>query len=277
MKERTYDTSTGQITLFDDDREYLDFVDKFKPKRTTDDCYTPENIYNAVAEWVENEYGVDKTNFVRPFYPGNDYQKLCYAEKDIVVDNPPFSILSKIIRYYLKERVRFFLFAPALTLLSSKEDVEYLCCGAPITYENGAIVATSFVTNMGKYRVRSCPSLYEIIKIENERNIKSAKKEVPKYKYPDNVITSAFVQRLSMKGIDFKVLPSECIAVSALQNQKKEGKTIFGTGLIVSEKAAAEKAAAETIIEWELTNEEKRIVSELGCGDISSLEVTKHE
>ena len=39
--------------------QYTAFVDKFKPKLTTDDCYTPENVYDAVADWVAmelNEY-----------------------------------------------------------------------------------------------------------------------------------------------------------------------------------------------------------------------------
>lgn len=30
--------------------EYDAFVEKFKPKKTTDDCYTPANVYDAVAD-----------------------------------------------------------------------------------------------------------------------------------------------------------------------------------------------------------------------------------
>lgn len=267
--EIRFDTASGQISLFDDNAEYRDFVEKFKPKKTTDDCYTPENIYNAVAEWVEREYGVKKGGFVRPFYPGNDYKSVCYTESDIVVDNPPFSILSQIIRFYIKHGIRFFLFAPALTLLSSKADCEYICCGVPIRYENGAIVSTSFVTNMGKYRVRSCPSLYEIVKKENDRNVKENTKSVPKYKYPDSVITAAFVQKLSAKGIEFNVPAAECVPVSALDEQRKEGKTIFGTGMLISKKAAAEKAAAEVVIEWNLSERENEIIKSLEKGGIS--------
>ena len=29
-------------------KEYEDFVEKFKPKKTTDDCYTPPNVYEEV-------------------------------------------------------------------------------------------------------------------------------------------------------------------------------------------------------------------------------------
>lgn len=46
---------TDQITFADIDPEYEAFVEKFKPKLTTDDCYTPDNIYEAVASWVAEE------------------------------------------------------------------------------------------------------------------------------------------------------------------------------------------------------------------------------
>jgi hypothetical protein len=47
-----------------EDAKYQAFVDKFKPKKTTDDCHTPENVYNAVADWVQSEYGISKKIFV---------------------------------------------------------------------------------------------------------------------------------------------------------------------------------------------------------------------
>lgn len=62
----------GQMTLADESPEYAAFVEKFKPKKTTDDCYTPENIYDVVADWVAEEYGADRDAFVRPFWPGAD-------------------------------------------------------------------------------------------------------------------------------------------------------------------------------------------------------------
>lgn len=37
-----------QMSIGDINPEYKEFVDKFKPKKTTDDCYTPENVYKAV-------------------------------------------------------------------------------------------------------------------------------------------------------------------------------------------------------------------------------------
>lgn len=59
-----------QITLEMIDQDYKQFVEKFKPKKTTDDCYTPENVYAAVVQWARDQYGIDPANIVRPFWPG---------------------------------------------------------------------------------------------------------------------------------------------------------------------------------------------------------------
>lgn len=42
-------------------QEYSEFVEKFKPKLTTDDCYTPDPVYEEVVRWCESEYGVELT------------------------------------------------------------------------------------------------------------------------------------------------------------------------------------------------------------------------
>ena len=89
-----------QLSFSDVNDEYKRFVDKFKPNKTTDDCYTPDNVYNAVLDWVVHEYGIDRGKVVRPFWPGGDYERYDYPEGCAVVDNPPFSIISKICRDY---------------------------------------------------------------------------------------------------------------------------------------------------------------------------------
>jgi hypothetical protein len=61
-----------QLNMFDDNPEYQAFVDKFKPKKTTDDCYTPPYIYDAVLKWATKEYQLQGRTVVRPFYPGGD-------------------------------------------------------------------------------------------------------------------------------------------------------------------------------------------------------------
>lgn len=93
--------------------DYDGFVDKFKPKKTSDDCYTPPEVYDVVLQHVRDTYGIDESaSIVRPFYPGGDYEHYDYPEGCVVVDNLPFSIFSKILDYYQPRNIRFFLFVP---------------------------------------------------------------------------------------------------------------------------------------------------------------------
>lgn len=128
-------------------QSYEEFVEKFKRKPTTDDCFTPVPIYNAVLQWLHEEQLItEHTPIVRPFWPGEDYTQAEYPEGCVVVDNPPFSIFSKIVNYYADHGIRFFLFAPSLS--SIRPNATFVAVDARITYENGAVVNTSFVTNL---------------------------------------------------------------------------------------------------------------------------------
>lgn len=257
-----------QMAMFDDNPEYDEFVEKFKPKKTTDDCYTPSNIYEAVAEWVCKEYGKERKNFVRPFYPGGDYENYEYGPESVVVDNPPFSIITKIVRYYVNKNIPFFLFAPTLTLFSVKcKEVCFLPLQAPVVYENGAVVNTSFITNMDEYLVRTAPDLFDAIEKENEKNVREGKKKLTKYVYPDHVITAAMVGRWSKYGIEYRLKKADGIFISALDAQRERKKSIFGGGLLLTEKAAAERAAAEraalektAAFSWELSERERELI-----------------
>ncbi|MBR2883052.1 MAG: hypothetical protein IKB96_12085, partial [Prevotella sp.] len=110
-----------QMTFADDSEEYKQFVEKFKPKKTTDDCYTPDNVYAAVLDWVVDEYGIDRDKVIRPFYPNGDYEREEYPKGWTVVDNPPFSIISKIVKFYNRHGVKYFLFAPCLTNFQTRD------------------------------------------------------------------------------------------------------------------------------------------------------------
>ena len=48
--------------------DYEAFTSKFEPKLTTDDCYTPDYVYQAVKEWACDAYGIDSGKCVRPFF-----------------------------------------------------------------------------------------------------------------------------------------------------------------------------------------------------------------
>jgi len=104
--------------------DYAEFLKKFEVKKTTDDCYTPPRVYDAVKDWCVNEYGLDGRRIVRPFHPGSDYKSFAYQAGDVVIDNPPFSIIAKIVRFYKSLGVDFFLFAPALTTFNIDANTE---------------------------------------------------------------------------------------------------------------------------------------------------------
>ena len=260
------------------------FVEKFKPKKTTDDCYTPPPVYDAVASYVAERYGLDKANFVRPFWPGADYTQYDYGPRDVVVDNPPFSILTKICDYYISKNIKFFLFAPSLTIFSSKncKMMNHVITDSEIVFENGARIKTGFITNLDSGIVaESCPELYRTIKAAVEETLKETKKEMPKYSYPVEVLTATNLQHLAHYGVRYTVRAEDCEFVRTLDAQRAHGKAIFGSGLLLSEKAAAEKAAAEKAAAekaaaekaaaekaaahaWELSGREREIVRKLG-------------
>ena len=151
-------------------KTYEEFVEKFKPKLTTDDCYTPPEVYEAVKNWAIKEYKLEDREIVRPFYSGGDYEHFTYNDNTAVIDNPPFSILSKIIDFYLERGIKFFLFAPHLTLFSGNRNICYLITGAKIIYENGANVSTSFITNMDEYKIKVVPDLLKKIDAAQHKN-----------------------------------------------------------------------------------------------------------
>ena len=257
-----------QMQLQEVSDEYREFVEKFKPKKTTDDCYTPENVYEAIKGWAVNEYGIDPDSIVRPFWPGGDYERFDYPDGCVVLDNPPFSILSQIVRNYLRNGIRFFLFSPYLTNFSCGDDerVCHVVCDAQIMYANGAIVSTCFLTNMDMWKVRSVPDLRAIIKAEDDKNRKEKVKTVPKYIYPDEVLCSTDLGYMSKHGIELKISAKDMCFIRSLDMQDKVGKAIFGGGFLLSERAAAERAAAERAAaeRWELSEREREIVRRLG-------------
>lgn len=248
-------------------KTYDEFVEKFKPKKTTDDCYTPPAVYEAVKNWVVKEYNLEGKEIVRPFYPGGDFENYDYPADCVVIDNPPFSIMSKIVRWYTEKNIKFFLFAPHLTLFSGAS-CSFLVTDSQIIYENGANVKTSFVTNMDKYKVRSANDLrLAIIKAqENEE-----KTNLPKYDYPNHVVTSSKLGKLVNRGFEFFFEDKDVSFTRALDSQRPHKKTLFGAGFLVSDQKALEQKALEQKLReqeqricWELSDREKEVIKNLG-------------
>ena len=255
--------------------DYGEFTEKFKAKLTTDDCYTPVEVYEAVLGWLREKVDLSGANIVRPFWPGGDYEAYDYKEDDVVVDNPPFSILAGILRFYQGRGIRFFLFGPQLTLFSSSSSssLTYIPCACPVEYANGAKVNTGFISNLfGDVFAMSAPDLRKRIMEAQEKAERNGSASLPRYEYPPEVLTSSMLGYLSSHGVEFTVMRDEVSPskLSALASQRAVGKGIFGNGWLISEKKAAEKKAAEKkaaekkaaekIIVWELSEAERAAV-----------------
>ncbi len=247
--------------------DYEAFVEKFKPKKTTDDCYTPQPVYDALLKWIdENIMPLSGVEILRPFYPGGDYENFDYPPGAVVIDNPPFSMISKICRFYQERGIKYFLFAPHLTLFSSTIAETYVVASAHIIYENGAYIATSFLTNMvtdgTKIMLRG--DLNEILELASKRHTNKHRK----ISYPVQVISAATLGRLCTQGIIWHIPASELHPTRKLDNTKGQ---IFGRGFYLSERAAAERAAAERAAaeraaaeKIELSDREWQIIKSLG-------------
>ena len=254
--------------------DYGEFTEKFKAKLTTDDCYTPVEVYEAVLGWLREKVDLSGANIVRPFWPGGDYEAYDYKEDDVVVDNPPFSILARILRFYQDRGIRFFLFGPQLTLFSSSSSsLTYIPCACAVEYANGAKVNTGFISNLfGDVFAMSAPDLRKRIMEAQEKAKRNGSASLPRYEYPPEVLTSSMLGYLSSHGVEFTVMRDEVSPskLSALASQRAVGKSIFGNGWLISEKKAAEKKAAEKkaaekkaaekIIVWELSEAERAAV-----------------
>ncbi len=243
--------------------DYEGFCEKFKPRKTTDDCYTPANVYEAVKE-----YALEGREIVRPFWPGREYDCADYPDGCVVIDNPPFSILAKIIRWYYAQKVDFFLFAPALTIGSSVADkcnIVIPPCKA-VTFANGAVVRTAFATNLGEYAIQVRPDLAEAIAAANEANIQQRRGTNPQrtdhvLELPPEVVTPA---RLLKLKADWRVKRGDCLFIPTLDGGGRDFR-LFGGGYLLSERAAAERAAAMV---WELSPRERELQKLLGGHEI---------
>ncbi len=263
-------------------KEYNEFVEKFKPKKTTDDCYTPPAVYDVVLKYVQERCDIEGFEVLRPFYPGGDYQAVEYPQNCVVIDNPPFSIISAIIRFYLDRNIKFFLFAPQLTLFSSEQDYTSIVADSTIVYENGAKVKTSFVSNMfGDAKIIVCADLHQRLKNLNDLQ----KANLPAYGYPPNVVTVSSIAKIVSRGVSIEIKKGDATFCRALEHQKANKKAIFGSGFLVSNKAAAEKAAADKVAAdkvaaekavskeltyWQLSEREREVIDQLGTTPLNN-------
>lgn len=261
-RKKIYNGGSNNPIVFHD---YESFVTKFKDNpKTTDDCYTPQDVYEAVVKYVGTITDLEGKEVLRPFFPGGDYVNAEYPEDGVVIDNPPFSMFTKICRFYSERKIPFFLFGPGLTIFSCLKYCSVVVVASQIEFSNRAKVKCNFATNLlGDVLVTISPELSEAIAACPSQN---QKVNLPKYRYPEELLSVSDLQTMAKGNLPFSVKRSEAVLVRNLdKHPKKSG--LFGDHLLISKsaavKAAAVKAAAVKAIPIPLSEREKRIINNL--------------
>lgn len=282
-----------QLTLFDDDEilkperkkrnggsqssivfhDYESFVAKFQDiPKTTDDCFTPPDVYEAVVKYVGTVTDLTGRQILRPFFPGGDYENAEYPEDGVVIDNPPFSIFTKVVAFYSAHKIPFFLFGPGLTIASCCKYCTAVIVSEQITFENGAKVKCNFASNLyGDLIITTACMLDSLLRECPSQNVKA---NLPIYAYPDELLSVSAMQTIAKGGEDFAVRRCECEVVRDLDCHPNKG--LFGDHFLLpvtlgAAKEAARKRAQEAAqeaarkaIKIKLSPREQRIVNRLG-------------
>lgn len=245
--------------------DYESFVKKFSDKpKTTDDCYTPQDVYEAVVAYVDTICPLKGKQILRPFFPGGDYEHADYLDDGVVIDNPPFSMFTPICKWYSRRNIPFFLFGPGMTIFYVLKYCSVVIINHTITFSNGAKVRINFATNLiGDTMVTTAVSLNEAIRHCPSQNQKANK---TKYRYPAELLSVSDFQLIANGDADFSVSRQEAMVVKNLDLHPAK-KGLFGPHLLVSKaaaaKAAAAKAAAAKAIPIELSEREQELVKHL--------------
>ena len=150
------------------------------------------------------------------------------------------------------------------------------------------MVNTAFVTSYGENVVEIAPDLGEAIQAA-QRKGPAIRRTV--YQYPPNLLTTQGVLALARHGVSYPLPRREAVFVRALDSMRAEGKEAFGGALLISDRAAARKTAAEQTFSvpnadarktaaeqtfsvpnaaakvWELSARERQIIEELNPKD----------
>ena len=245
---------SGNPIVFHD---YESFVAKFTDNpKTTDDCFTPQDVYEAVVKYVGTVVDLTDKQILRPFYPGGDYEHSDYPDNGVVIDNPPFSIFTKCCAFYTMHKIPFFLFGPGLTITSCCKYCTAVIISEQIEFENKAKIKCNFASNLfGDTMIMTAPLLNELIKKCPSQNTKV---QLPFYVYPENILSVSDMQSICRGGIAFAVSRAESEVVRDLDLHPKSGG-LFGDHLMLS----AAKAAAKAAIHIKLSPREQRLVERL--------------
>lgn len=243
----------GELKSGIGDSEYEAFKGKFQPKLTTDNCYTPAEVYDTVRDYVNEEIlPLEDRLIKRPFYPGGDYEHDTYPEGCVVIDNPPFSLMTKIVRFYSSHQIPFFLFAQSMTCFVAPEidGLTYIITNSLVEFENGAKINISFVTNLiPDVRIRISHTLAERI-----ANAQKKIATVEKYKFPSDVVTAARLGKFA-DSFDMDIRADDIKGIVRELTDKRTGRRVgvYGGGYVISKEKSIEIKELERELELELS------------------------
>lgn len=249
-------------------RDYESYVAKFQDgPKTTDDTFTPRDVYEAVLRYVGEVYDLSDKVILRPFYPGGDYENAEYPENGVVIDNPPFSLFVPIVEFYTARNIPFFIFGSGLTITNCCRCCTAVIIAEQITFENGAKVKCNFASNLfGDTMIMTAPKLDEYLRACKSQEYK---KPLARIGYPDEILSCGQMQIICKGGIEFSVKRSECEIVRRLDrlNSYAHKGGLFGYHFILNSAKTAEKqaarAAAENTDYVQLSDRERKIIEKL--------------
>lgn len=235
-REKRHNGGSSNPIVFHD---YESYIAKFEDKeKTTDDTYTPQDVYEAVVRYVGTITDLTGKVILRPFYPGGDYENAEYPENGVVIDNPPFSLFREICAFYASRNIPFFLFGPGMTIMGICDICTAVFINRNIKYENKADVRTNFASNLyGDIIATTAPELDRMIGACESQGKKS---NLPKFRYPAQLVSASDMQAICNGGIEFSIKRNVAAKVGKIGARK-----LFGDHLLCSTRTGAAKEAAK--------------------------------
>lgn len=238
-----------EIISAESEKMYKYCVTNGRNINSTDECYTPPVVYDTVLDYAVERYQLQGKHIVRPFIPGGDYQKYVYDENDVVIDNPPFSITTKIAKWYIDHNIPFFLFVNGLYGVSLSRGLHgkatVIMTNANVSFYNKGTekrIKLGFVTNLEPKNI--------IIRgdatLTNKLNGLVDKKSFKRFHYPDNFLKNNDILAALQRNAELRLTTDNCLFEDNLDYHKAQTHAtsqrveVFGGGYLVNDKLYAE-------------------------------------
>lgn len=219
---------------------------------TNDECYTSPEVYDTALKYAVERYHLQGKHIVRPFVPSGNYQQYVYDKNDVVIDNPPFSMTTKITKWYINHDIPFFLFINGLYAVSISRGLPgkatVIATNAYVSFyhkPNNKVVKLGFVTNLEPKNI----VLRGDATLTNKLNGLAKKKVLNKYKYPENIIRNSDVLKAIRRGVELQLTTNNCLFEDNLDYNKEHKLTdVHGGCYLVDDNVYDEyKAAIEKV------------------------------